>query len=214
MTGGAKHVFGYIAVGICVAALIFLLFNGIRYSVDFRGGVVLDVVFPQTHTPSSVQSSLEKAGLHDFYVRQWTSQEIFVVLLGTDWAPPVTTSVPAVLATNFDGAQIQRVDIVTPEVARNLLRDSITSIVGMLLVTLLATWWWIGRSFSGAVLIAQITVGTVLLVAYSATRSPLDVTSVVQYWVLALATLVIAVVIHRRSRFRASTTKKEEISLT
>ena len=213
MKSESKHVFGYFAVGICAVSLIFLLFNGLRYSVDLRGGVILDVVFPQTYTPSSVQSSLEQAGLHDFYVRPGTPQEMFVVLLGTDWAPPVTTSVPAMLASNFDGAQILRVEIVTPEVARNLFQDSIVSIVGMLLATLFATWWWIGRSFSGAVLLAQITVGTVLLVAYSATKRPLDLTSVGQYWVLALATLAIQILIHRQSRVRATTMKTEEISL-
>lgn len=65
--------------GVLVAASLVLLFTlGLRLGIDFRGGTLIEVKYPQTVTIADVTADVERAGFNNVVVQQVSDEQVIV----------------------------------------------------------------------------------------------------------------------------------------
>lgn len=64
-----------------ILAVVFLATKGLNYGVDFTGGTVMEVHYPQAANIDSIRSAIDKTGLKDVTVQNFgTSQDVLIRL--------------------------------------------------------------------------------------------------------------------------------------
>ena len=120
---GTRQRWYVVSAVLIVAALVSLAVRGLNFGIDFTGGVVLELGFPQTADLQQVRGALKKAGFGDAVVQSFgTSREVMVRLL------PKTGEDTNKLAQNVLGAiqaydakvELRRTEVVGPQVGAEL----------------------------------------------------------------------------------------------
>src|ERR1700737_2319516 len=108
------------------AAVFFLLHRGLHLSVEFTGGTVIEVQYPEP-----VRSTLGKAGYPDAQVQSFgTSREVMIRLplkTGLSSAEQ-STQVMSALKQQNAAAQLQRVEFVGPQVGKELATNGLLAL--------------------------------------------------------------------------------------
>jgi len=74
-------VFNVISIVVFLASVFFLATKGLHFSIEFTGGSVLEVSYPQAADPEGVRGTLEKIGLKDVSVQTFgTSRDVLIRL--------------------------------------------------------------------------------------------------------------------------------------
>jgi preprotein translocase subunit SecF len=72
-------VFNIISIVVFLASVGFLVTRGLHFSIEFTGGTVLEVNYPQAADPEAIRSTLEKIGLKDVSVQTFgTSRDVLI----------------------------------------------------------------------------------------------------------------------------------------
>jgi preprotein translocase subunit SecF len=103
--------------------------KGLNFAVEFAGGMIVEVHYPQAVESKSVQDTLVQAGLTDASVKESNGypSHFFIVfpptaeVLSPQSAPHVVQQVIAALRTEQPRVEATRVDIVTPSVGSEVL---------------------------------------------------------------------------------------------
>ena len=106
-----------------ITTIVALALGGINRGLDFTGGALVEVGFPNPVEPATVRSVLDDAGLTGGVVQNYGSETELLVRM-----PPVTgvdqsdlgTEVAAVLARAFAGVDLRRSEFVGPAVGEEL----------------------------------------------------------------------------------------------
>ncbi|MEA3120841.1 MAG: preprotein translocase subunit SecF [Paraburkholderia sp.] len=112
-------------------AVFFLLHRGLHLSVEFTGGTVVEVQYPQAVQLESVRSTLSHAGYPDAQVQTFgTSRDAMIRLplkTGLSSAEQ-STQVMAALKEQNAAAQLQRVEFVGPQVGKELATNGLLAL--------------------------------------------------------------------------------------
>jgi preprotein translocase subunit SecF len=74
-------VFNVISAITFLLAVVFLYVNGLHYSIEFTGGTVVEVHYPQSADLASIRSTVDKLGYPDAQVQNFgTSQDVMIRL--------------------------------------------------------------------------------------------------------------------------------------
>lgn len=114
----------YAISGVLVLASVLLLaFRGLNLGIDFTGGVVLELAYPQAADLDQVRGALGKAGYEDAVVQSFgTAHDVLVRLLpeeGKD-VNAVSREVLAALQSYEPAAQLRRTEVVGAQVGKEL----------------------------------------------------------------------------------------------
>jgi preprotein translocase subunit SecF len=124
---------------IIIASLVALLARGINFGIDFTGGVVLELSFPQAAELDKVRGALRQAGFGDAAVQSFgTSQDVLVRLLpeeGRD-VNQLATSVLEALRGYEPGVELRRTEVVGPQVGRELAEKGALAVLFTFLLIL------------------------------------------------------------------------------
>jgi preprotein translocase subunit SecF len=72
-------VFNIISLVVFLLSVFFLATKGLHFSIEFTGGTVLEVSYPQTADPQGIRATLEKIGLKDVSVQTFgTSRDVLI----------------------------------------------------------------------------------------------------------------------------------------
>jgi preprotein translocase subunit SecF len=130
-----------VTVGALVTVLLagFLLATrGLNFAVDFTGGTIIEVRYPQAIAFKPVQERLASAGFSDTSVSGLNADplNLFIVFRSKEDVPPVqlTQKVLAVLRADQPSADIISVEVITPQVGRAVLKLGSLTLVVMLIV--------------------------------------------------------------------------------
>jgi preprotein translocase subunit SecF len=120
-----------------LAAIFFIWQKGLHLSIEFTGGTVMEVTYPQTAPLDSIRDQIAKVGYTDTQVQNFgSSRDIMIRLpLQRDQTGQVipsaqqSTAVMQVLEANNSGAKLQRVEYVGPQVGKELAVDGVKALI-------------------------------------------------------------------------------------
>jgi preprotein translocase subunit SecF len=93
-----KHalIFNAISFITFAAAVFFLVTRGLHFSIEFTGGTVIEIAYPQTANPEAVRNHLEPMGFGEFQVQKFGSSKDLMLRLPIRSGKKQTEEVDAV----------------------------------------------------------------------------------------------------------------------
>ena len=111
-----------VAILLCFASIFF--HGGLRYGVDFAGGLVIEIRFPKAVNISDVRSSMDAIGLKDASVQKFGGENEFLIRVEktTGDLEAMSRSIQTSLRERFkdNAPEIRRVEAVGPKVGKDL----------------------------------------------------------------------------------------------
>ncbi|WP_322106683.1 protein translocase subunit SecF [Paraburkholderia sp. J41] len=128
-----KHalIFNAISFITFIAAVFFLFHRGLHLSIEFTGGTVIEVQYPQAVPLEPVRDSLAKIGYGDAQVQNFgTSRDVLIRLPIKQGLSSAQQSDQVMNTLKADNAQVQlqRVEFVGPQVGKELATDGLLAL--------------------------------------------------------------------------------------
>jgi preprotein translocase subunit SecF len=124
---------------IILASLAALFARGLNFGIDFTGGVVLELSFPQAAELEKVRGALGDAGLGNAAVQSFgTSQDVLVRLLPEEGreVTQLANSVLEAVRTYEPGVELRRTEVVGPQVGQELAEKGALAVLFTFLLIL------------------------------------------------------------------------------
>ena len=132
-----------IAILICLGSLF--LFGGLKYGVDFAGGVMIQIKFSKTMDVSEIRNTLEAMGLKDAMVQNFGGENEFLIRVekSSEDFEEVSKKIQTSLRERFkdQSLEIRRVEVVGPKVGKDLKTKALWA-VGLALLGILIYVAW------------------------------------------------------------------------
>jgi preprotein translocase subunit SecF len=127
-----------VSVALTVAAITLLATRGLNLGIDFTGGVLVEVVYPQSVELSDVRKHLEASGYHNA-VSQYVggTQNVLIRLPPAENSSSAAVSSRVLEALAKDGASVElrRIEFVGPQIGEELANDgSLALLVAFILI--------------------------------------------------------------------------------
>ncbi len=151
-------VFNVISVITFLLAVFFLATRGLNFGVDFTGGTVMEVSYPQTADLPKVRTLLERSGYTDVTVQNFGgSHDLLIRLPGkADMASAaLSNTVMEVLRRDDPGAQMRRAEFVGPQVGRELYENGGLALLFVAIGIVIYLWFRFEWKFGVAAIIAN-----------------------------------------------------------
>ena len=139
-----------------IASLVFLVFKGLNFGVDFKGGTLIEL---RTDTSSAnitkIRDSFNQMNLGDVSVKNFGNETDFVVKFEKQNSndPQFIEEIKTKLSNSIGMVDFRRVENVGPKVSAELLRSGVIAIALSLAAMLLYIWIRFEWQFSlGAIL--------------------------------------------------------------
>ena len=137
-------------------SLILLLFKGLNYGVDFKGGTLIELRTDQNSSNITlIRDSFNQMDLGDVSVKKFGNETDFIVKFEKQKSkdPKFIDNIKTKLSSSIGNVDFRRVEKVGPKVSSELLKSGIIAIVLSLAAMLLYIWIRFEWQFSlGAIL--------------------------------------------------------------
>lgn len=128
-----------VSASVIIASMVALGVRGLNFGIDFTGGVVLELSFPQAAELDKVRSALGQSGFGDASVQSFgTARDVLVRLLpeeGRDVSQVADRAVQAI-RTYEPGVELRRTEVVGPQVGRELAEKGALAVLFTFLLIL------------------------------------------------------------------------------
>jgi preprotein translocase subunit SecF len=124
-------IFNAISLLTFVAAVFFLAHRGLNLSVEFTGGTVLEVSYPQTAMVEPIRATLSKDGYPDAEVQTFGSSHDVLIRLpmkAQQTSAQQSDQVMQALTAQDATVQLKSVEFVGPQVGRELATDGLLAL--------------------------------------------------------------------------------------
>jgi preprotein translocase subunit SecF len=118
-----RKVWYVVSAVMILVSIASLAVRGLNFGIDFTGGVVLELSFPQAADLEKVRAGLEKAGYGDAAVQSFgTSRDVLVRLLPEEGQDVnlLGRNVLAAIEAGDPGVELRRTEVVGPQVGQEL----------------------------------------------------------------------------------------------
>lgn len=150
-----RRVAGMCSIALVVVSLASLAVNGLNFGLDFTGGTLVEVGFPEPVDPEQVRTQLEEAGFADGLVQHFGSDRDVLVRMPPQGQGDPASLGDAVLTTiqqHSPGAVMRQSNFVGPVVGEELAESAGLAILTALGVVMLYILFRFTKQFSvGAV---------------------------------------------------------------
>ena len=203
--GMRKIAFIFSLILILASIVSLIIHNGLNYGIDFAGGTLVQVKFPQKVDVSDIRKGLGGIGLKDVSVQGFGEQEEHEYLIRTSSdADALGNQLSDSVSKGLKGAtslepDIRRVEMVGPQVGNDLKEKALLAVFySLLLITI-----YISGRFEQKWTIAGITAGALMAAVYflSVFNLPMPfliaaalIVSLVLFWYLQLQYAIGAIV--------------------
>ncbi len=137
-------IFNRLSLLLIIISLFLLLFKGLNYGVDFKGGTLIELrTTSETVNISDIRNSFNKMNLGDVTVKKFGNETDYIVKFekrnsnDPNFIKEIKKELTNSIGNNFD---FRRVENVGPKVSSELLRSGIIAI-GLSLVAMLIYIW-------------------------------------------------------------------------
>ena len=121
-----------IAALLVVVSLTSLIVRGMEFGIDFTGGVLLEVGYPEEADLDRIRQLMAESGYDDVQVQRFGAATDVMLRLPPqpDLDPnAVRESLSGILAADNPGVQLRRVEFVGPQVGEDLREQGITAVI-------------------------------------------------------------------------------------
>src|SRR5690606_2887669 len=135
-----------ISVVMFLAAIFFIATRGFHLSIEFTGGTVMEVNYPQAAQLEDVRNAVSELGYTDFQVQNFgTSRDVMIRLPVRENETSAMQSevVLAALQAAEPDVELRRVEFVGPQVGRELVENGLMA----LLVVVIGIMVYLGVRF-------------------------------------------------------------------
>jgi len=129
-----------VSIVLVIVSLASLATRGLEFGIDFTGGVLLEVGYPQAANLEDIRSNLGAAGFDDAQVQQFGRETDVLVRLppqpGSE-ASEVRVELQRVLQAGGDSIELRRVEFVSAQVGSELAeRGALAMVIALLMIFL------------------------------------------------------------------------------
>ncbi len=139
-----------------IASLVFLVFKGLNFGVDFKGGTLIELRIDKSSANiTKIRDSFNQMNLGDVSVKNFGNETDFVVKFEKQNSndPQFIEEIKTKLSNSIGSVDFRRVENVGPKVSAELLRSGVIAIALSLAAMLLYIWIRFEWQFSlGAIL--------------------------------------------------------------
>ncbi|MDR3414951.1 MAG: protein translocase subunit SecF [Nevskia sp.] len=127
-----------LSLALSLIALTLLFTRGLNFGIDFKGGVLVEVAYPQSVQLDDVRGALGKGGFQEPVVQYFGgTTDVLIRLLpqtGSDTdskaaAAKISDRVLQALNQQASGVQLRRIEFVGPQVGKELSEDGVIALV-------------------------------------------------------------------------------------
>jgi preprotein translocase subunit SecF len=201
------------SAAVVLASIGLIMFHGLNLTVDFTGGVVMEVGFSQPVDLERARSELSGAGLGEFQVQNFgTASDMLVRLPPVEHgaAQGVADRVMGVLKTLDPAAELRRTESVGPQVSKELTEQAALAVLMTLLLILIYIAVRFRWRFGIGSIVASLHDPIVAAGAISLLNIPFDLNVVAALLTILGYSVNDTVVIFDRMRERFLTLRKME----
>ncbi len=122
---------------VAIVSLGFIIFRGLDFGIDFTGGVLLEVGYPQDADMNRVRGILRDAGFEDALAQRFgPATDVMLRLPPQENADPddIRQRLQSALAQDDPGVELRRVEFVGPQVGKDLTEQGGLAIIFTLLM--------------------------------------------------------------------------------
>ena len=149
------NLFNIVSVILVVSSILLLVFKGLNFGIDFKGGTLIELrAADKKINISSLRDSLNNMDLGDVSVKNFGNETDFLIKFENNSKKNIIEDIKINLENSFGNAfNFRRVENVGPKVSSELLRSGIIAISVALAVMLFYIWIRFEWQFSlGAIL--------------------------------------------------------------
>ena len=147
--------FNILSISLVIISLFFLIFKGLNFGIDFKGGTLIELRSSDTKfTVSSLRDNLNQMNLGDISVKNFGNEIDFLIKFENNSNKNVIIEIKTNLEKSFGNTfDFRRVENVGPKVSLELLKSGIIAISVALTLMLIYIWIRFEWQFSlGAIL--------------------------------------------------------------
>ena len=147
--------FNVLSISLVIISLLFLIFKGLNFGIDFKGGTLIELRSTDNKINiSSLRDNLNQMNLGDVSVKNFGNETDFLVKFENNDNKNVIVEIKAKLDESFgNNFDFRRVENVGPKVSSELLRSGVIAISVALALMLIYIWIRFEWQFSlGAIL--------------------------------------------------------------
>jgi preprotein translocase subunit SecF len=120
----------FIAIALCVGSLFF--HRGLRYGVDFAGGLLIQIKFSKAVDISEVRKAMDTMGMNDAVVQKFGGEDEFLIRVEktSEDLEEASKTIQASIKEQFKGQppDIRRVEVVGPKVGKDLKEKALWAV--------------------------------------------------------------------------------------
>jgi len=152
---GKRKLAAGLSIGFVLLALFDIFYQGLNFGLDFTGGTLVEVQFPQRADPEQVRTYLDQAGYRNGIVQHFGSERDLLVRMppqeDTDQAR-MGDEILEVLRRNFGDVELKQSNYVGPVVGEELRDDAGLALIAALAVVMVYILFRFTKQFAvGAV---------------------------------------------------------------
>ncbi len=152
-------VFNVISVITFLLAVLFLATKGLNLGVDFTGGTVIEISYPQAANTQKIRGVLEQNGYGEAAVQTFgTSRDVLIRLpakMASTTGAKLSESVMQVLRSADPEVRLRRTEFVGPQVGKELVENGVLALLFVSLGIVVYLWFRFEWKFGVAAIIAN-----------------------------------------------------------
>ena len=153
-----RKISAIISTSIFIASILFLMFRGLNLGVDFTGGTLMEVSYPQTANLEEIRTSLKKIDLTEAQVQNFgTSNDVLIRLPVVEnlSLADLSEKITLTLKESNPSVSVQRVESVGSQVGDELYEDGALAILFVAIGIMLYLWLRFEWRFAIAAIVAN-----------------------------------------------------------
>lgn len=137
IVGKSKYMLS-LAVVIVATCLAFIMFKGLNYGIDFKGGYIFEVKMPSEPNIPALREKIGGLGLGEVAIQQFGAKEdLMIKLEKSEEGKGQTIAIQKIKDTLGEGVTYKRIETVGPKVGSELVSNAIKAVVFALIAMLL-----------------------------------------------------------------------------
>ncbi len=115
-----------------LAAIVFIVLRGFNLSIEFTGGTVIELTYPETAPLVEIRKSIGNLGYTDFQVQNFgTSRDVLIrlPLVQGQSSAAQSETVMSTLKASSPNIVLQRVEFVGPQIGRELVENGLLALL-------------------------------------------------------------------------------------
>ena len=121
-----------VSIALSLLALSLLFVRGLNFGIDFKGGVLVEVVYPQSVQLDEVRGALAKGGYPEAITQYFGgTTDVLIRLLpdASSSSAAISTKVLEALDAQKNGVTLRRIEFVGPQVGKELSEDGFIALL-------------------------------------------------------------------------------------